>query len=422
MIALVPIIILLPVSIISFIYSRKIAHPSVLISTTWIMVFSLLLAFNNIYFTLDLVPVAIISVGIFFYCISALLADFGSSKVSFKNLGNSVNLYPVNIFLFICVIMLPLYIYQQISMAGGSNNLLFAIRRSTLEGDGENLLSNFVLLSIFITIFYLIKYISDKNIKHLFLFVFAFITALVYATLTGSKSPILSLVIANGITIIMSVRKGQFLFSFIILTTAFLFLISGLFLVNYAGVSSFGTPDRVLNAALDYFLGGTVAFSTNYESIMKFDNHQTIQNAFSSIPRRLGFDIPVYTIHYPYSSISPDRVTNVYTVFFPLIKEYSILGSIIVLSIFGFLHGILYKISFRRAEVLAFYVITMSFTVTMIFGDPLLFGALTIVKYMTIGLLYSFLLFLFYRRSEKTMSKDDKESKTTYFRRTGGKI
>lgn len=420
MIPFIPLVVLIPMLIISFIYSRKIAHPSVLVSIAWIMVFTLLLIFGNLYFTLDLLPVSIISIGIFFYCLSALLADFGSSKVNLRNLGNSVNLLPINLFLLTCIIVLPVYIYQQLSAAGSSANLLFAIRRSSLEGEGENLLSNFVLLSIFVTIFYLMKYISHRNKKNFLFYVVSFFVALIYATLTGSKSPLLSLIIANGITIIMSVRRGQFLYSLGILTITFAFLIAGLFLINYAGLSSFGTPEKVLNSALDYFLGGTVAFSTNYESIINFDNHQTIQNAFSSIPRKLGFDIPSYSIHYPYTKISPDRITNVYTIFFPLIREYSILGAIAVLSIFGFLHGVIYKISFRRTEILAFYVITMSSTITMIFGDPLLFGALTSVKYMIIAALYSLFSNSTYIKIYKSANGDRKTAKSDYLKQSRG--
>lgn len=387
-----------PIAIIAFLYSKKLAHPAVIMAIVWIVVFVFLFLFSDLYYSLDPLPLTIITIGVIIYCLCAFLADVAGSRISSRKFSIQINSLSCFSLLCVCWIALPFYLRQQLALMGGAGSLLHQIRKNSLESvGGETFITNMLLVSTFTSVIYLVKYITHKNKMNLLLYILATITAIVYSILTGSKLPILSLFISNGLVIILLTNRGQIFYALGILIATVLVFLAGLYLINYAGVSSYGTPDKVISSALDYLLGGTVAFASNYETMLKFDNFQTIQNAFSSIPRKIGFNIEILPIHYPYVNIYKDRITNVYTVFFPLIKEYSVFGAMAVMAIFGFMHGFLYKLAYLRVEYFISYAIIMSSSVSVIFGDPLLFGSFTNLKYVLIAFIYYMLSAIFVR-------------------------
>lgn len=401
MITLMCAVSILPIGIIAYLYSKRLAHPAVIMSSVWIAVFLLLSIFSDLYYSLDPLPLAIITLGVIAYCMCAFLADTVGRKACSRQFSIKIDAGASAILLIVSWLTLPLYVQQQLQLAGGDGSILHQIRKNSLDNlGGENLITNMVLVSIFVSVIYITKYIVKKSRMNLLLYILAFVTAVGYSALTGSKLPILSLFISNGLVIILLSGRSQVFYAFGILVATLSIFVTGLYLVNYAGISSYGTPEKLVSSALDYFLGGTAAFASSYDTVLQFNNSQTIQNAFSSVPRKIGFDVATLPIHYPYVYIFKDRITNVYTVFFPLIKEYSLLGAMIVMAIFGFFHGFLFKFSYLRTEYFISYVIIMSSAVSVIFGDPFLYGAFTNLKYALIAYVYYLLSNLFNRIRE----------------------
>ncbi|MEF2278944.1 O-antigen polymerase [Deinococcus sp. YIM 134068] len=373
---------------------KSILHPSAILSGVWGSVMILIYFSRSMFNEIKLEIIAYIIIMVSLFCISALILSIAVGKRRLKrNLNVSENLeFVAFIVTIVCLSLLPSYINQQSQNIESGLSILYQIRRNSLDGEsGDTLLSNFVLISLVNSMFAFAVYLKLKSWRTALLFSITFLTALAYAFYTGSKIPLLNVVMANSFLFMAMRPKKEVPALVIMLGGGLSVLIAGLFMVNFAGLRSYGTSERITTAALDYIVGGTVAFANNFDEILLFENHQNVQNALSVIPQRLGFDIESRDIHFPWTSISTDRLTNVYTIFFPLIKEYSTVGATIIFIVLGALYGIAYIYSTIKIEVLVMYAILCVGLVGTIFSDSILYGSLVNIKFLLVIFLFMFL-------------------------------
>lgn len=117
-------------------------------------------------------------------------------------------------------------------------------------------------------------------------------------------------------------------------------------LVNKIGASNDNTASRTaLDAFLLYALSGLAAFDLSMVTPPSLEWGANVMRSPLAVLRALGFDLTVPPLVKEYVWVP--EPTNVYTVFQPYVRDFGWAGAIGFLSLFGALHGMLYRRAMR---------------------------------------------------------------------------
>lgn len=387
--------------IIFFRLTRSITNPSVLMMATWTGVFGGICLNANFYNTLEPIPLLIVLFGGLLF---SILSIYGQSSGDKKNKSADQlrpnALIPISVLLVTSI--LPFYVRDQLTGLSGNTNVLREIRQASLDvSGGGGFFANVYLFSSILTVMALINFLTTRSKFHLFVYLASVVVGFLYGGFSGSKGTVIDIIISNYIIFIFLRPRKQFLMTLITLSVSFVVLFVGLYYINFAANSRAYNNSYIGHTALNYFLGGTVAFSSQYDLIQGFSNNQNIQNAWSSIIRAFGFKTEILSIHYPFVEISPGFPTNVFTMYFPLIKEYSIFGAAAILAMLGALYGWLYQRAKSNYAFLAVYAMFSISIFQSIFSDLFIYASLLLTKYVFVVVALTLLSNLYVNRVAK---------------------
>lgn len=366
--------------------TRSLSSPCVLMSASWTGVFIGLALNANFYDELQPSPLLCLLLGsLTFSAISLVI------QISYQNrqdeMDENKNTLARNavipFFVLLLVVMLPLYIRNQLSDLSGASNTLREIRLASLSSPGGGgFFANVFLLSEIVSIFALINYLVSRRKFDLAVYIIGLSTAFLYGGFSGAKGTVINILIANYVAFIVLRPKKAMLTTLFTLLASFAILFIGLYFINFAANSTTYSFGYIGRTAINYFLGGAVAFSAHYSTIMSFESHQNIQTAWSSVWRVIQPNLATTSIHYPFVQIAPGYPTNVFTMYFPLIKEYTILGCAVIIFLFGMTFGWVYLRAMRSSSYLVLYSLLSLSIFQSIFSDLFLYASLLITKYV----------------------------------------
>ncbi|WP_424951112.1 O-antigen polymerase [Deinococcus sp.] len=381
--------------------TRSLSSPCVLMSLTWTGVFIGLSLNVDFYDDLQPIPLFYLLLGSLIFSTSSFIFQTSyqkrQNKVKIANKTFERNPM-IPFFIFILIILLPFYIRSQLADLSGVSNTLREIRLASLAATGGGgFFANVFLLSEVVSIFALLNYLISGRKYDLILYLVGLSVAFLYGGFSGAKGTIINILIANYVAFIVLRPKRAVLTTIFALVASFAVLFLGLYFINFAANSTTYSFDYIAHTAINYFLGGTVAFSAHYFTILSFENHQNIQTAWSSIFRIFEPGTNTTSIHYPFIQIAPGYPTNVFTMYFPLIKEYTLVGCFTVVAIFGMMFGWVY---FRARSSSSYLVLYSLFSLSIfqsIFSDLFLYASLLITKYIIVIALLSFASKAYYK-------------------------
>lgn len=194
--------------------------------------------------------------------------------------------------------------------------------------------------------------------------------------ITMAKSQ-LFIVIVSSIIILHLKKKISFRrICFIVLT--FLFLIVIIQLLRMApGDDSFSLN----NFLISYLLSGSVAFDV-FDPDRISQSGSNVFRFFEAVGNRLGIsNIPANETILPYTQISPDGITNVYTIMYPFFVDYGYMGVFIFALINGWIYGYLYKKSKTNDVALIMYSLVAPTILFGFLGELLFTNMSTYIQY-----------------------------------------
>lgn len=358
--------------------------PASLMLVAWITVFLLILIFRNNYYEFDEGIMAYITICVCLFSFSSIIVWVMFSFQTPEKQYDDRKLYPLFATMLLClsIIALPFYIMRQIQIAGSTGNVLYSIRSATLNlnSDSSNIFANFLIFSYFLTIFFIL---SDNKKYRTILIASSVVTCATYSLFTGSKLNIISLILV--VLLASTLKSGRIkiyqLLSALI-TSIILFMI-GAYFINFNAIGEKASVgiSQLADIFLEYMIGGTLAFSQHFDYIDQFTNNQSTLRIFYFLADKLGFAIPLESLHAPYVAIAPGKLTNVYTTFFPFIKDYGIIGTPIAFSLLGLVLSLIF-VRTRRGDLASkgIYCALGVLIVQTIFNESIFFSLFTLIK------------------------------------------
>ena len=350
-------IIFIVLAIMFYQINKEATYPPFILSVVWATSLFLVWLSGNIFFDISFNTYVIYFIGTFVFGIGYIFAESIypvktltalwtndnqiSSPNSIKNEGRIIT-----IILIILVIALPYY-YIQISNAFGlslldSKTFFYQVRIAELKGGltdaGEfSLVKNIIPISSLLSLYaYNIFKKNGKNKTKTYLII---LISTLLQLLTGGRSGAVSLIL--GIIAIDLLREKKLkVKNLIFFVCVLLFVI--LFIAFFVGKGSVDNTKSLIDNSgalfqdiVFYLLGGIVAFG----SIIKFPgsvaSNGGVLRFFLETGRSLGFNVYVPGLHMEYTSIGNGLVTNVYTMYGSYYIDYGLLGTCILMFLYG---------------------------------------------------------------------------------------
>lgn len=358
--------------------------PAALMLMAWITVFLLILVFRYNYYEFDESVIAYITICVCLFSFSSIIVGVMFNGQTTKKGYGDRELYPIfaTVLLLLSIVALPFYILRQIQIAGSTGNVLYSIRSATLDlsSDSSNIFANFLIFSYFLSIFFILS--GNKKYRTA-LIISSIATCAIYSLFTGSKLNIISLILV--VLLASTIKSGRIkiyqLLSALIASIV-LFMV-GAYFINFNAIGEKASVGfyQLTDILLEYLIGGTLAFSQHFDYINQFANNQSTLRIFYFLADKLGFSIPLESLHAPYVAIAPGKLTNVYTTFFPFVKDYGIIGTPIVFSILGLVLSLIFVKS-RRGDLASkgIYCALGVLIIQTVFNESIFFSLFTLFK------------------------------------------
>jgi oligosaccharide repeat unit polymerase len=330
-------------------------YPGFLQALVWFVALSLLLLTHDMFIPVSDRTFILIVTGALFFTIGAFTASYSHTPTLSRNYVRSGSLTSKGALLVLAaIVVLGLFPYLrrilELASTGPSTNAFINLRHNASvdleETGGIGRVSYFMVLSYVLVGIVMLRAYGERGARtsRVALGVVVFVAA-VYGVLSSGRGQILSLLLTALLIplVLRAIRPAR---------TGLAVVLIGLLLFASVGIAlgKGGT------------LGNTVAdnFSTMRESLALYsvggiptlnsylDNRppdlemgvNSLRSVFAVL-QVLGLQNTAAPLVQPYIDIPMPM--NVYTVYHPYIKDFGLLGGILVLFVLGFVHGVVYR-------------------------------------------------------------------------------
>lgn len=322
----------------SRILTGTLLNPTGILTLSWGIIYLLCFATADWYYPVDQGIPTQISIYLGAFAVSGLITSV-ILKIPRRPLLGFIlpqQYWGADLLLLACIAALPFYIEHQLSLSDAGTNVIYGIRRAALEGRGETVLANFLNVSFFLVVFYLLTNRRGAFTRRSLI---ALIVCGAYSLFTGSKLNIILLILVTAYCYFFRayrVKKRVLIIAAILSIASFM---AGLSIINFGTTTLSQRPafENLMRTMIDYLIGGMIALSQHFDIIMQFPNSQTVTRVFASFAPTFGIRVDLPSLHAPYVNIANDNLTNVYTAFFPYLMDFGVFGTALYMAILGVL-------------------------------------------------------------------------------------
>ncbi len=279
----------------------------------------------------------------------------------------------LEVLLIACAVALPLYlgvVWAEIDFTNPQS--LTRLRNMDLNAEIERgpleiILSNFVVLSLFVAYAYAHLHRTAFDLKWQYrLSVLLFI---IYGSALANKGNAILLVLT--VLVIEFKKAGSINFRKLagIVGFVFGFFLLGLFYVNFSYLQlewSAETMTYLFDAVMGYAFGGVVGFDNIMKNPDQFISNHSILRFFWETANKFGANYPIPSLHADFSQVSDTQEGNVYTFYFAYYMDFGWAGVALILAFLGFLTTKFYVRA--RPENPAFLIIYATFITGLLFS------------------------------------------------------
>lgn len=361
------------IALMSFIRTKRIEAPQVLVSGVWAGFLILYAIVNPDYFPLgSRFYIAIILWVVFFY-IGAIVGQLITRHSVCNNIPDK---YIIRLYFIITPVFAITTSYLCIKQALGSSNMFLYLRMMNTGLDDTILPLNLgwlVYLTSLVLVLFLLE-LASYGIKRKRIVLLLLFLNLLIGFVTMAKS-VIFITMVSALIILLARKEVSYKNVFICFVA---FLAVSVIMQTLRSESG----DIDISFLSNYIFPSAVAF--NYADIDdSLPWGAYVFRLFYAIGHRMGLiaQAPVDVIM-PYTSIADDNMTNVYTVLYPFYHDFGLAGVVIFAIILGSVGGFFYKKSENSIPAKVFYAIFGSTILFQFTGEIFLTNASLYIQYL----------------------------------------
>lgn len=338
--------------------SKNFLYPPALFAAVWLLsLIGLILSGDTFYpvsgetLMVFLIGAVVFSVGslIVFSCKTVNVKRFYSSPMQISRIRRILD-----IVLLVVIVGFPFYWQKVMADVDLANPLFLAELRMLTVKNMESsqrsfsMVNNLVVLSIFLSM--AMHYENDGTFSRKWRAYLAILFALVYSSLKGSKSGLVTIILTLTFISFIRARKMNFPAMIGVIVLGLSLFGIGLAFVNFAHMEMAATLESVrliMETIQNYWLAGLVAFERIIQDHNSLESVHKINRFFLETANGLGANFYVPSINADYTSVSPTQNTNTYTIYFSYFKDYGWFGLMLGMSILGGLLTWIYNSALR---------------------------------------------------------------------------
>jgi oligosaccharide repeat unit polymerase len=264
----------------------------------------------------------------------------------------------------------------------------FYLRNEINYGDGD---SGYGIVKYLFTLSYFILFLSSFSFsvnstkKYRTVFIKSFILCLLISVLSTSRTQVLTVFLSAFLPLLFFQKINiKMMISLLILIFVPLFLITG-YILGKLSASSEGVKE-ILSS---YFVAPMVAFSQiSYPSSLPGNGESTFR-FFYAIFEAFGSNRSASSLIQPF--IYVPTPTNLYTSFLPYYTDFGTIGVLVIISILGVLHGLLYRwVSSGELSLFKIFIYIVSiFPLLSVYSTETHFLQISLwIQYFVFGLIF----------------------------------
>lgn len=340
-----------------YLFGKKVIHPCVLFSLLWLVIVSLhiffRLTFLNQLYALSIQLHLILISGVLFFSVGGWIVSLkGRNKNGEFHTNNNLELnLSVRILITsIVIIGLPLYIRAsyQIFVESNKEEFFTGLRTEIYEGEKDIGITKYLTSLSFVTFgFNLFSFYRKKGKMEITLLILSIICVLGYSLFaTGRVFFLAILSIYVGIKAMSKTKTPVWHLVFIFLGFILTFMLLGI--IYGKGANIYSSLSENVRLAIE---GVGMYTVTPLNALDSQINNNALLPSNGDYTLRLFLKSAIELGFLPYRKIQPliqdysfvPYPTNVYTYYQPYIRDFGLLYSLIMLTIFGALHTWVYR-------------------------------------------------------------------------------
>ncbi|KLU62675.1 hypothetical protein CEB3_c09870 [Peptococcaceae bacterium CEB3] len=409
---------ILGIMILSFIVSKDVISPSVIMCIPWAA--SMLPLLNSNYF-LDM------NSWVYLYFVLGIIIfqigfRFGGGKVSPKRCEFShrrlpkINKGRIKAVIVFEALALSLDIKQVLAYIKGNffKNYFLTLKIGQVNGVLHTGLF-YVYLTPFVisfTLLIMLTYLESSKEKPMpkGLLIIQIVLGYASAVLTLGRTAVLLLTVAlvTEYIIYRNVRNRKIMLYGLFFAILGVIIFSAYSVEKYAYVEQNASLYQISTSTLRVYLsGGLVAFQswiTDNGGRQLLYGQNTFRFIFAVLSKALGYDVVARPLVNPFTQISGERTSNVYTIYYYYVRDFGLVYGIIVQYFIGILHGYLYKKAATKSPLAVYFFSLSMFPLLMQFFQDQYFSLTsTWLQYALWGIIF-YKSRLFIRAQSKTES------------------
>jgi len=323
-------------------------YPGFLQSAIWAICATALVSISSDFYPIHEYTWLLVLIGVICFSMGSLLAT--TRHRPFRQ-ANKPGIIPqrliIRLLLIVLIGFLPIVMFQayQFMHSWISENpfvnLRYAISDKT-GGDGYGIKAYLIPLAFFIANIQLIRYLSLKDKRELFVTFICIVIAFIYGLLSSGRGVIFSFVLSQ-IVILLTLRRVSAAQAGILLCVigATLFVGLGMLTNKMPSVMGGVRGEMIGNTLKAYFLSSIPALDQLITKGSNYDGGIHTFRSILAILKAIGAYIQVPPLVWKFTSVPYS--TNLYTVYSPYFEDYGLLVLPLFQVFFGLTHGFLYR-------------------------------------------------------------------------------
>lgn len=377
-------------AIISYLYTRDIMHPAVIVSSLWTFIVVLYLNINHVLFPISLELYKLIFYWTITFCFFSLVSSsipIRSFKTfTYKGLGNIDKIYPL-IIIFNIIFFILLYIYS-----GGFFSLA-DLRTKLVEEESYFPISLkiFIYINQFSVVYffcYIYKYIDSKKKRCLILAIIILLLSIIKSNKTAFITLFFGIIYLMKVKGQLTAKRFLIIFSVLLLFIALVMIFRGdtnnsdFSIWNYILIyllSPLPAMDMIINHEILITDGawGSSTFRFVYRVLDNLDINCTLSFLSDGDPSEWVF-VPLQT--------------NVYTVLKSFYIDFGVFGILVFATILGLIWGRLYRLQKKGYAVFVIIYSTLIYSLYVQFFSDYFFGFFSVTLQ---NIIFSFIVFFY---------------------------
>jgi oligosaccharide repeat unit polymerase len=306
-------------------------------------------------------------------------------------------------FNILSIIIIPILISDVMSYGGSLAEISYNLRVASLQGEkvGSFATANYSVIAFFLSILFI--YAINKKQLNVLWVVVSLAPFLISTLVLAGRSGLISLMLSWLFVYLLTGGKIN-LKAIVIFIALFLFvLVFGATLVNKVDVNNSNVFDSISILGvhiLDYLFQGPILFSRYFDNQLSIKENWDTLNSVCHALSKVELCTPISNIHADVGKFGPDKLGNVYSIYFAIFPHYSYIG----IAFFIIFYSIITTYFFDKAKYGNIFALVVSgflfgAIVLSIFKDGFGSGFWLFIKFYLI----SIILVLFFTKKGKFM-------------------